>query len=66
MIWLRSIKGRLFGWSFSFIAAMLLTMGVFLYHEVEVIILESVDKALHSKEQLITGLLHEEHNNIEI
>ena len=66
MIWLRSIKGRLFGWSFSFIAAMLLAMGVFLYNEVEKIILESVDKALHSKEQLITGLLHEENNNIEI
>ncbi len=66
MIWVRSIKGRLFAWSFSFIAATLLAMGVFLYHEVEVIILESVDKALHSKEQLITGLLHEENNNIEI
>lgn len=66
MIWLKSIKGRLFGWSFSFIAAMLLAMGIFLYHEVEKIILESVDKALHSKEQLITGLLHQEHNNIEI
>lgn len=66
MIWLKSIKGRLFGWSFSFIAAMLLAMGVFLYNEVEEIILESVDKALHSKEQLITGLLHEKNNNVEI
>ncbi len=64
MIWLRTIKGRLFAWSFSFIATMLLAMGVFLYHEVEELILESVDKALHSKEQLITGLLHQEHNNI--
>ena len=64
MIRLRTIKGRLFAWSFSFIVTLLLALGVFLYHEVEQIILESVDQALHSKEQLITGLLHEEHNNI--
>ncbi|MBM9615684.1 hypothetical protein JWJ90_15555 [Desulfobulbus rhabdoformis] len=66
MIWLRSIKGRLFAWSFSFIVTLLLSLGVFLYHEVEQILLESVDQSLHSKEQLITGLLHEENNNIEI
>lgn len=64
MIWLKTIKGRLFAWSFSFIATLLLAMGIFFNHEVEGIILESVDKVLHSKEQLITGLLHEEHNNI--
>ena len=64
MIRLRTIKGRLFAWSFSFIVTLLLALGVFLYHEVEQIILESVDQSLHSKEQLITGLLHEEHNNI--
>lgn len=64
MIRLRTIKGRLFAWSFSFIVTLLFALGVFLFHEVEQIILESVDQALHSKEQLITGLLHEEHKNI--
>ncbi len=64
MIRLKTIKGRLFIWSFTFIVTLLLAIGVFLYHEVARLILESVDQTLHSKEQLITGLLHEERNNI--
>ena len=35
-------------------------------HEVKVIIIDAIDNALHSKEQLITGLLHVEHNDIEL
>ena len=35
-------------------------------HEVKVIIIDAIDNALHSKEQLITGLLHVEHDDIEL
>ncbi|MBI4688063.1 MAG: GHKL domain-containing protein [Nitrospirae bacterium] len=61
-----SIKGRLFIWFFVFTSILLITGGIFLYFEVKGIILNSIDKTLHSKEQLITGLLHEEHGGVEL
>ncbi|MDD2468245.1 MAG: ATP-binding protein [Desulfobulbus sp.] len=66
MIWSRSIRIRLFVWSFAFTALMLIAIGWFLLHEVKVIIIDAIDNALHSKEQLITGLLHVEHDDIDL
>jgi heavy metal sensor kinase len=40
--------------------------GAFLYNEVRTIVMGSLDRTLHSKLQLITGLLHEEHGGIEL
>jgi heavy metal sensor kinase len=66
MIWSGSIKVRLFVWSFAFTALMIIAIGWFLLHEVKVIIMGSIDNALHSKEQLITGLLHVEKDDVEL
>ena len=63
---LKSIKGQLFFWSFTFTSALLLAVGLFLYYEVKAIVLHSVDHTLHSKMQMITGLLHEEHGMVEL
>jgi hypothetical protein len=65
MIWPGSIKVRLFIWSFALTALMLIAIGWFLLHEVKVIIFGSIDSALHAKGQLITGLLHEERDDVE-
>lgn len=65
MIWPGSIKVRLFIWSFALTALMLMAIGWFLLHEVKMIIFGSIDSALHAKGQLITGLLHEERDDIE-
>jgi heavy metal sensor kinase len=45
---------------------MIIATGWFLFHEVKRIITDSINNALHSKEQLITGLLHVENNDIEL
>ena len=63
---LKSIKCQLFFWSFTFTSALLLAVGLFLYYEVKAIVLHSVDHTLHSKMQMITGLLHEEHGMVEL
>ncbi|MBI5056817.1 MAG: sensor histidine kinase N-terminal domain-containing protein [Nitrospirae bacterium] len=62
----KSIKGRLFFWFLSLTSILLITVSLFLYHEVERIIFASVDRALHSQLQVITGLLHEEDGRIEL
>ncbi len=51
---------------FTFTSILLLAIGLFLYYEVKDIVLHSVDHTLHSKMQMITGLLHEEHGAIEL
>jgi heavy metal sensor kinase len=66
MIWPGSIKVRLFVWSFAFTALMLIAIGLFLLREVKMIITDSINNALHSKEQLITGLLHVNNDDIEL
>jgi len=63
---LRSIKGRILLLSFAFSSILLLAIGLFLYYEIRAIVLRSVDNTLHSKMQMITGLLHEEHGAIEL
>jgi heavy metal sensor kinase len=62
---LRSIRGRLFVWFLGCTSVLLISGGIYLYYEVKEIVLSSVDRTLHSKEQLITGLLHEEHGEVE-
>lgn len=63
---LKSIKGQLFFWFFTFSSAILLAVGLFMYYEIKEIVFNSVDHTLHSKMQIITGLLHEEHGMIEL
>lgn len=63
---LRSIKGQLLFWFFTFSSVILLAVGLFMYYEIKEIVFHSVDHTLHSKMQIITGLLHEEHGMIEL
>jgi len=61
-----SIKGRLFFWSLLITSAVLIVLGISLYLEIRKSILHSVANALHSKIQILKGLLHEEHGMIEL
>ncbi|OGQ94024.1 MAG: hypothetical protein A2521_06055 [Deltaproteobacteria bacterium RIFOXYD12_FULL_57_12] len=63
---LRSITGRLVFWFFCCTAILLTAAGAVLDHEVGKIVFSSVDRTLHSKLQIITGLLHEEHGTVEL
>jgi len=62
----QSIAGRLFAGFFIGAAVILIAAGVFLQNEVSDIVIGSVDRTLHSKRQMITGLLHEEHGRVEL
>ena len=63
---LRSITGRLVFWFFVCTSIVLILVGVFLYERIGNIVISSVDRTLHSKLQIITGLLHEEHGTVEL
>lgn len=62
----KSLKARLFLGFFSFTAGVLIVASLVLYYEVKSLVFGSVDKTLHSKSQLINGLLHEEHGRLEL
>ncbi len=62
----RSIKWRLFLWLLCFTSGLIIAISAFLYHQAGDIILQSIDETLHSKLQIIIGLLHEEHGTIEL
>lgn len=62
----RSITGRIMAGFFLCSTAILLIAGFVLSTEIERLVLSSMDRTLHSKLQLITGLLHEEHGGIEL
>lgn len=62
----KSITGRLFFWIVACISGVLLAIGLFLSIEIETIVFASVDRMLHSKSQIVAGLLHEEHGSIEL
>ena len=62
----RSIAARIVGGVFVSITAILLLAGWILSGKMEQLALDSLDRSLHSKLQLITGLLHEEHGGIEL
>ena len=63
---LRSITERLVAWFFLGTAVVLTVAAAFLFREVSGIVVGSVDRTLHSKRQMVTGLLHEEHGRIEL
>lgn len=60
-----SIKGRLFLWSLLITSTVLIVLGIYLYLEIRTSMLHSVEHTLHSKVQILKGLLHEEHGAIE-
>lgn len=57
---LKSIKGKLSFLFFTFTSLLLIIVSLVLYFEVKAVIFDSIDKTLHSKSQLFTGLLHME------
>ncbi|MBF0318497.1 MAG: HAMP domain-containing histidine kinase [Nitrospirae bacterium] len=61
-----SIKGQLFVGLSTIVSAVMLAIGVFFYYEIDYILFASVDRMLHSKVQIIKGLIHEEHGYIEL
>ncbi len=62
----RSIAGRLLFWQIAVITTILLALGLFFYSELREIVVTSVDRTLHAKAQIFTGLLHEEHGKVEL
>ena len=65
MIRIRSIKGRLLGWIFLSISSIVCIFGYYLHHEFRSVVLDSVDRTLHSKLQLVKGLMHDDGHDIE-
>ncbi len=63
---LASIKGRIFLWLFAVTSFLLIALGLLLYREARKIVFGAMDNTLHSKAQVITGLLHEEHGAMEL
>ncbi|MEW6601401.1 MAG: ATP-binding protein [Nitrospirota bacterium] len=61
---LQSIKGRLFLWIFLSISALLIIRGISIYYEVEKDIYHYIKLGLHSKIEILKGLLHEENGVI--
>ncbi len=54
---LSSVKFRLIAWFLSVFFVVMTGLGFFLYYELEYIVIGSVDTHLHSKVQLIAGLM---------
>jgi len=63
---LNSIKGRLFLGVFLFILVLLIIRGLFIYHEIQKDIHHLLKLSLHSKIQILKGLLHEEDGIIKL
>jgi hypothetical protein len=61
-----SLKGRLFFWSLLISSSLLIVLGYILHFEIKKAIFHSVEHTLHSKVQILKGLLHEEHGAIEL
>jgi len=62
-----SIKLKLITWTVLTLAVLFLTLGIYLQHELEEIIIGSVDSHLHSEVQLLASLIDsEEGEHIEI
>ncbi|HHL40414.1 MAG TPA: HAMP domain-containing histidine kinase [Deltaproteobacteria bacterium] len=60
-----TIRARLVAWSILVFTFLLTGLGLFLRHELEAIVIGSVDGHLHSEMVLISGLLEEEEGRIE-
>lgn len=65
MIQIRSIKGRLLLWIFLCMAPLFIFLGCILHQKFEQAVFESVDRTIHSKLQLVKGLMHENDDEIE-
>jgi signal transduction histidine kinase len=63
---IHSLKGRLFFWSLLITSSLLIILGFLLHFEIKKAILRSVEHTLHSKIQILKGLMHEEHGAIEL
>lgn len=53
-------------WIFTFTSLLLIATSLFLYYQVKEIVFGAVDRTLHSKAQVVSGLLHEEHGTVEL
>lgn len=58
-----TIKWRLRLWFFTFISVLLIVFGFYMYYKVKSVIFISIDHTLHSKVQIILGLIHREKDN---
>jgi heavy metal sensor kinase len=63
---MHSLKGRLFFWSLLITSTLLIILGYVLHFEIKKAIYRSVEHTLHSKVQILKGLMHEEHGAIEL
>jgi heavy metal sensor kinase len=61
-----SIKGRLFLWTLFFITVLLIILSVLIYKEVKENIFLSVELVLHSKIQILKGLITEQDREIKL
>ena len=62
----RSIRGRLVLWIFLAGSGIVLLLDVILFHEVKDIAFQSIDNVLHSKLQLMKGLIHTHGEYVEV
>ena len=60
----RSLSNRLLFWQCICAGGILLASGLFFYGELRQIVISSMDRTLHAKAQIFTGLLHEEHGRV--
>jgi len=65
MIMFRSIKTRLLLWLLSAFAVIMISLGLFLYNRLDTIVMEMVDQVLSGKADIIKGLVHSDHGEIE-
>ena len=65
MILTQSIKGRLLLWIFLSMVPLFVIFAFSLHHKFKEAVFDSVDNTLHSKLQLVKGLMHEDDNDIE-
>lgn len=63
---MHSLKGRLFFWSLLITSSLLIILGYVLHFEIKKAVYHSVEHTLHSKVQILKGLMHEEHGAIEL
>jgi heavy metal sensor kinase len=63
---LKSINGRIFFFLLSFTSLLLITAGFFFYYKARELAFDAVDRTLHSKAQVISGLIHRERNAVKL
>ncbi|MCI5224233.1 MAG: histidine kinase, partial [Candidatus Electrothrix sp. AR4] len=65
MILAQSIRGRLLLWIFLFVSCLVILLDFILLHKFQEVIFNSADNILHSKLQIVKGLMHPDGNFIE-